>query len=225
MSIEETEVSEFNPLDVESLIRRLPKYFTISVASKRNSGKSFLMGQVVQQLLKEKRVDMVLVMSGSAGLNDDYNFLPPKLIMTFNEGVLKNMWQKQLSSKKEDRKHIFVVLDDCLTTPEALRNNTINTIYSLGRHGFVSMAICSQHTTSLLSPLIKTNSDQIWWSKLSRAGLETLHDSTCNISKKDFIYICETLGGVNYNFMVLDNYKQTNDPSEFLSVVRAAAVP
>jgi hypothetical protein len=208
-------------LSPDDLIRRLPKYFTISVASKRNSGKSYLMGQIIKALLKAKRVDMVVVMSGSAGLNDDYDFLPEGLVMKFNETVLKNIWEKQLKTEKNKRKHIFIILDDCLATPEAIRNETVNVIYSLGRHGNCSMAICSQHTTTLLSPIIKGNSDLIMWSKLSRGNLEIMHDSTTNISKKDFILLSEKLGGINWQFVVLDNYIQTTDPSEFLTVVRA----
>jgi len=209
-------------LTPKELLERLPKFFTISFASKRNSGKSVYIGQLTRELIKAKRVDIVVVMSGSAGLNDDYTFLPAPLVTVFDEEKLKKIWENQLVTPENKRKHVLIILDDCLATPEAVRNQTVNTLYSLGRHGWVSIIISSQHTTTLLSPLIKGNSDLLIWSKLGRAGLECLWLSATNISKRDFIHISETLGGVNYNFMVLDNYIKSTDPAEFLTVTRAS---
>lgn len=211
-------------LDVDDLIERLPPYFTATFMARRNSGKSTLISQLVEELLKQKRVDMVVVMSGSAGLeNGDYAFLPKDLVMPFNEGLLKKMWEKQKKTAKENREHLLVVIDDALATPEAINNNTINTIFSLGRHAFTSMILSSQHTKTLCSPLIKGNSDIICFSKLNRINLEAIHECTTHIGKKDFIRICEAVGGHDWNFVVLDNYKQTNDPAEYITIVRAAA--
>ena len=48
------------------------------------------------------------------------------------------------------------------------------------------------------------------------------NSSSNKITKKDFINISEKLGGVNYSFMLLDNYTQhSEDVGDFLSVVRA----
>lgn len=209
-------------LDTQDLLQRLPPYFTGSFLARRNSGKSTLIGQIVQELIKAKRVDMVVVMTGSAGLgNGDYEFLPAKLVMPFNEDLLEKMWEKQKATPPEHRQHLLIVIDDALATPEAINNPIINTIFSLGRHAFVSCFISSQHTKTLLSPLIKGNSDILVFSKLNRINLENVYECTTHISKKDFIRICEKLGGHDYNFVVLDNYKQTNDPAEYLTIVRA----
>ena len=210
-------------LDTEDLLQRLPKNgFTFSCLARRNSGKSTLIGEIVQQLLKAKMVDMVIVMTGSAGLgNGDYSFLPPELVMPFNEDLLSKLWERQKATPKKDRKHLLIIIDDALATPEAINNPVINAIISLGRHGFTSIGISSQHTKSLCSPLIKANSDLIIFSKLNRINLEAIYDCTTHLSKKDFIRICENLGGHDYNFVVIDNYKQTSDPSEAITVVRA----
>ena len=209
-------------LDTQDLMQRLPKYHTISACARRNSGKSTILGELMQELLKAKRIDMVVVMTGSAGLgNGDYSFLPPQLVMPFNEKLLAQMWEKQKATPAEKRQHLLIVIDDALATPEAINNHTINTIFSLGRHAFVSCWISSQHTRSLLSPLIKGNSDLILFSKLSRVNLEAVYECTTHIAKKDFIRICENLGGHDWNFVVIDNYKQTTDPAEYLTIVRA----
>jgi hypothetical protein len=211
-------------LDSQDLIQRLPPYFTGSFLARRNSGKSTLIADIIQELIKAKRVDMVIVMTGSAGLgNGDYACLPSKLVMPFDENKLKKMWEIQKATPAEERQHLLIVIDDALATPEAINNPTINTIFSLGRHAFTSCFLASQHTKSLCSPLIKTNSDIIVFSKLSRSNYDIIHECTTHISKQDFIKICERIGGHHWNFVVLDNYKQTTDPAEYITIVRAKA--
>jgi hypothetical protein len=206
---------------VDDVIKRLPRYFTVSVASKRNSGKTVLVSELIKRLLAMKKVDMVVVMSGSAHLNDDYDFLPKKLVMPFSERVLKNAWALQEKKLPKDRPHILFVLDDCLATPEAVRNTTVAKYYSLGRHVQSSFIIISQHTSVLLTPIIKGNSDIILWSKLNRGQLWNLWESTVNITRKDFVHLSETLGGIHYQFMLLDNHTHSTNPADFLDVIKA----
>lgn len=214
-------MAHHEPLGTEEIIERLPPYFTISCVSARNSGKSVLIQELVRKLIKAKRVDMVLIMSGSAGLNEDWTFLPSNLVIPFSTDTLDRIWNKQKMTPIDEREHILVVLDDCLATPEAFRNQRINAFYSLGRHLTLSMAILSQHTAYLLSPIIKANSDIILWSKLNRQQLKALWESTTNLNLKAFMNFSETLGGVDYNFLLLDIYCKSNQPEEFLTFVRA----
>lgn len=213
--------TELPCLDVSEMIERLPPLFTISVLARRNSGKSVMIQEIIKELISAKKIDMVVVMSGSAGLNDDYNWLPKQLLMPFSEEILKKIWEKQAKTPKEKRQRVFIVLDDCLGTPEAIRSDIINKYFSVGRHVSTNFLVASQHTAMLLNPLIKANSDLIIWSKLSRQQLENLSLSTTGLSKQEFVALSEKLGGDNYSFVVLDNYKNTKDPSEFLTCVRA----
>lgn len=220
-SSEEPKMATHTPLGTDEIVDRLPPYFTISCVSARNSGKSVLIQELVRKLIKAKRVDMVLIMSGSAGLNEDWTFLPSNLVIPFSTDILDRIWNKQKMTPIDEREHVLVVLDDCLATPEAFRNQRINAFYSLGRHLTLSMMILSQHTTYLLSPIIKANSDIILWSKLNRQQLKGLWESTCNLEWKSFLNFSETLGGVDYNFLLLDIYCKSNKPEEFLTFVRA----
>lgn len=164
-----------------------------------------------------------MVMSGSAGLNHDFEFLPQKLVMGFSEAVLSRVWANQRSTDEKDRKHVLVVIDDALGTPESFRSLTLQRIFSQGRHVFISCVIISQHTAYLLTPIIKSNSDIILWSRLNRQQLKSLWESTTNIDLKTFVAISEKLGGVNYNFMLLDNYSKTTSKNftDFLTYIRA----
>lgn len=161
---------------------------------------------------------MVLVMSESAGLNDDYDFLPKNLVQKFSEPKLAKLWKLQSETPKEKQKHIMIVLDDCLSCKDAIQSETLKNIYTLGRHLHISVIVASQVSNWLLSPLIKANSDFILWSKLNRQQLDTLWGSTTGISKDDFIKFSEENGGLHYQFVFLNNYTQEHSG---LGIVKA----
>ena len=211
--------------DITCLLDRLPPLFTISCASKRNSGKTVLISQLIQMLLKEKRVDMVLVMSGSAGLNHDWEFLPKELVMPYSEATLGRLWQRQKDTPKDDRDSVLLVLDDCLATPDAIRSELLMRIYALGRHVHILCIIISQVANWILTPTIKQNSDLILWSKLNRQQLETLWTSMTNIDKKAFLRFSETHGGKNFNFLCFDNFTTSTDAVDFFTILRADPPP
>ena len=58
--------NDFPVGNVQDIVDRLPKYFTICVASKRNSGKSVLVMELIQDLMRQRKVDMVVVMSADS---------------------------------------------------------------------------------------------------------------------------------------------------------------
>ena len=212
------------PVDtVDTLIERLPKYFTMCLASKRNSGKTYLMTEIIKKLIKAKRVDMVLVMSNSAGLNKDYSFLPSGLVMKFNESILENLWKRQRAADMNKREHILIVLDDILSDPRALRSEVVSRVYSLGRHAALSCACISQVANHVLTPIMRQNSDMLLWSKLNRSQLCHILESLNGVGKKAFIRWAEIFGGVHFNFCVFDNITDKNAPEDFLFVVRAEA--
>ena len=218
-----TELGELPVDTVDTLIERLPKYFTMCLASKRNSGKTYLMTEIIKKLLKAKKVDMVLVMSNSAGLNKDYDFLPSGLVMKFNEKVLEQLWARQQKTDMAKREHIFIVLDDVLSDPRALRSELVSRIYSLGRHNMLSCGISSQIANHVLTPVVKQNSDMILWSKLNITQLSHIWESLSGVSKKGFIRWAQVFGGIHHNFCVFDNITDKNAPEDFLFVVRAEA--
>jgi hypothetical protein len=212
-------------LEPQELVDLFPKgSMTLSMIGVRNSGKSVLIQQIIKALCKKKLVDIVLVMSGSAQLNDDYNFLPEGTVMPFSSDMLHRIWDKQLKEKKEGKqKRVFIVFDDCLTDKNAIRNEIMMRIYVQGRHISLGSAILSQYPAYITSPTILGNSDCILYSKLNRQAIERLWESTSGISKKDFIRVSEAVAGVNYTFMVINNYCKSPDPAMYLRFVRGIA--
>ena len=215
------ELSELPAEGVDALIERLPKYFTMCLASKRNSGKTYLMTEIIKKLIKAKRVDMVIVMSNSAGLNKDYSFLPSGLVMKFDEKILENLWKRQQGTDMKKREHIFIVLDDILSDPRAIRSEVVSRVYSLGRHNMLSCACISQVANHVLTPIMRQNSDMLLWSKLNITQLTHIWESLSSVSKKAFVRWSQIFSGVHYNFCVFDNITDKNAPEDFLFVVRA----
>jgi hypothetical protein len=210
------------PDSPEQLIQRLPPYFTISIIAKRNQGKTYLMTQIIQELKKAKRVDKVVIMSGTAGLNDDYKkVVSQELIMPFSEKVLENIWKLQSEKPQEEREHIFIILDDCLANPEALRSEMVNRLYSQSRHLQISLAVLSQYGSYLLTPLRLANSDMVLWCKLNMRGLEKLWLTTSGISKDKFIEISQKFSNGNYQYMVLDNFIRSANVSDQITFAKA----
>jgi len=211
------------PDSPEQLIQRLPPYFTISIIAKRNQGKTYLMTQIIQELKKAKRVDKVVIMSGTAGLNDDYKkVVSQELIMPFSEKVLENIWKLQSEKPQEEREHIFIILDDCLANPEALRSEMVNRLYSQSRHLQISLAVLSQYGSYLLTPLRLANSDMVLWCKLNMRGLEKLWLTTSGISKDKFIEISQKFSNGNYQYMVLDNFIRSANVSDQITFAKAS---
>lgn len=213
-------------LNTDELVELFPKgSMTMSMIGVRNSGKSVLIQQIIKSLCRKKLVDIVLVMSGSAQLNSDYSFLPEGTVMNFNSDLLHRIWEKQVAEKRAGtEKRVFIVFDDCLTDKTAVRNEIMMRIYVQGRHISLGSAILSQYPAYITSPSILGNSDMILYSKLNRQALERLWESTSGISKRDFINISESVAGVNYTFMAINNYAKSPDPLDYLTYVRAEPI-
>lgn len=211
------------PDTVEDIVTRLPKFFTVSIIARRGSGKSVLVQELIEIVLKRDIVDIVMVMSDSAGLNHDYEgLIPKKLVQPFSDAVLEKIWNLQAGTEIEKRKHILVVLDDCLANPEAVKSKWIDKYFSVSRHLNISMCVLSQHTSILLTPLRRGNSDLIIWSKLSHHALDALSKNVSNLTTKQFIAISERFSAHNYQFMVFDQYISSPNPAEFLTFVKAS---
>ena len=204
------------------IVARLPPYFTISILAKRNQGKTYYMTQIIQELIKAKRVDKVVVLSGTAGLNDDYTkVVPAKLIMPFKDQVLENIWKLQASKPIEEREHILIIMDDCLSNAEAEKSEMVDRLFSQSRHLQISLAVLSQYGSYLLTPLRLANSDLILWCKLNVRALEKLWLATSGISKDKFIELSNTYSNGNYQYMALDNFIRSSDVADQLTFTKA----
>ena len=237
--MDETVWDEREHEGIEGIVSRLPTYFSICCLSCRNSGKSVLMTQLVRELIRLRKIDVAICFSQTNKLVDDWEFLnTPKsqMVMPFDEETLSLIIKKQRADiiawknppkdgrdKPPKPRHCLIIFDDCLSS-DAERSKLIESLFTLGRHLWISTILISQSVTRFPTRKMKENMDMCLWSKLNESVLENLHACTTNISKRDFIRLSENLAGVEYNFMCLDLYDKTSrDPLDTITVIRAKA--
>lgn len=211
-------------LSVDEMVARIKVPFAMTVASKRNTGKSVYISQMIRALLQQKKIDMVVVLSNTAHINEtDYAWVPSELVQPFSEGAIKKLLRHQEATPKEDRKQILLVLDDVLSDKAAENSNYIKQLFVQGRHFMINVVCISQSANGyILTPTLKNNSDFILYSRLNRYQLATLWESLTNIDKKEFVRFSET-HNKDYTFLCIDNTSNSVNPADFILRTRAEA--
>jgi len=216
--------SEVN--QIASVVATMKVPFSSIIVSKRNSGKSFLVKDLVYQLSSQKKIHQVIVMSNTSGLslNKDYDFVDKKFLTTFAQEKIEKLMKLQTKAIKAGKiREVLLVLDDVIGgdgTKKAEGNRLIRSLYANGRHFHISVFLLSQIANRLLEPPLRENSDYIFFSRLGQRGLETLWESIPVIRKKEFIRFAST-HNKDYTFILYDNMTQSNDPMDFLYLVKA----
>ena len=211
-------------MDIRDFADELKIPCSIAVASMRNSGKSVLIDQLIKRLMETKKVDSVIVFSNTAHLNDDYPSVPKRLKRTFDESELHRLMEHQKETKKGERKEVLVVFDDLLGDRTAKNSDLIMACYSLGRHINIHPILICQVQNHVLTPTTKANSDYIFMSRLNRFQLGNIWESIPYMDKNVFIKFVEDQNK-NYQFIVADMTSQSNDPCDFLKIVKAKHIP
>jgi len=207
-------------MDIAEYASRIKIPSAICFSSKRNTGKSVMVNALIKALTEQKKIDSVIVFSATARFNDDYPDLPDRVKQEYSEDKLFKLIEHQKTVEKEKRKRLFVVFDDLLGDKSARRSDLIMYCYAIGRHLNISPCLIVQIANNLLTPTAKANSDYIFLSRLNRGQLTSMWETAItNIDKRDFIEIVEMVNK-DYKFLAIDNTSQSNDPEEFLSVVK-----
>jgi hypothetical protein len=194
--------------------------FAMSVASKRNTGKTMLMTQFIQELLKQGRIYIAFVFSNTYEMNGEWSFLPEKCKSKFDPDRLQALMDAQIAIPKDKRKEILIVLDDILGDRSVENNAIIMKFYATSRHFQCSIVLLSQIANRVLSPAVLQNSDYILYSRLNRTQLSNLFEAVTNMEKQQFIKFSEFVIK-DFAFVIVDNTVQSNKPEDFLKIVRA----
>lgn len=214
-------MSLLNKMDIQVFAEEVVRVpFSMCVASKRNTGKSVLLNQFVKRMVELRKVDVPIVFSNTTGLNDDYPDIPKHLKQPYSEEALQRLIDHQKKTQKEKRKEVLVVFDDVLGDKKADRSSLILYCYAIGRHININPILASQVSNRVLTPTVKANSDYILLSRLNRQHIVNIWEAITNIDRNDFIAFIEEVNK-DYKFCVVDMTSQSNDPAEFLMLVKA----
>ncbi len=127
--------------------------FTMTITSKRRTGKSILLKNLCLQI-KDWYAN-VYVFSMSAHLQPDlFNFIPKEnLINGFNEEKLLAIWQAQenlvmkmlkIGVLKKDIPKVLIIMDDIIGDDKVRHSQTLNNFFILGRHVEFAVILISQ---------------------------------------------------------------------------------
>jgi len=209
-------------MNVDEFAEQITLPFAMVVASKRNSGKTLMISQLIRCLVNSGKIYAPVVYSNTAHLNGDYDFLPDGLVRKFDPVNLKNLLDKQSKIPKEKRPALLLVFDDVLGDERALGNKEILYAYAMGRHINVHPILISQTANRVLTPPIRNNADYFVLSRLNRQQLGEVWESITNMEKRDFVSFVERTNK-DFTFVVVDNTGHSNDPADFLKLVRAVS--
>ena len=209
-------------MNPEEFVRSVSLPFAMVVASKRNSGKTQLVSQLIDQFVRQGKVWLPVVYSATAHLNDDYKFLPKRLVRPFDPAHLRDLMKRQADTPKEQRKPMLLVLDDLLSDNRATGNQDILYAYAMGRHINIHPILISQQANKILTPTVRNNADYFLLSRLNRQQLGEVWESICFLEKGEFIRFVE-LANKDYTFVAIDNTSNSNQPEDVLKLVRADA--
>ena len=184
----------------------------ITICSKRNSGKSFMLERLV---LKDwDKFDEVVLMSGTVTCDkDEYPYLKwlaksskkPMYIGAFNLGVLMGIEARQ---KKSPAKHVLIILDDIIPVLKGPSLQYISNFSTVSRHYNMTLIICLQTANLTFTPQMRSNVDYLLFSRLTRKMLEYVNE-VLQLEKKTLFGLAADLD--DFNFILYDNHHNHAD--------------
>lgn len=136
---------------------------TYTLISSRKSGKSFLIKNLIYLLFKRKQIDVVYCFSYTADVDDNYNWLSKEYI--FNPKVLDDTIELIFKIQKKDKsKKVCILLDDFDITSQS---NSIDMLYTRGRHYNITTILSAQISTKGVSTAIRNNTQYLFVRKLN----------------------------------------------------------
>lgn len=198
---------------------QIPDDSVVLMIAKRNSGKSFL----VRDLLYHKQdIPAGTVISATESSNKFYEKFVPKIFIhdEYNETIIERVLNRQKNVMKlmENQgsnslidPRAVLVMDDCTYDETWTRNPNIRYVFNNGRHRKLLFLLCSQYIYSL-PPKLRTNIDFIFvLREPNYSNKRRLYETFCGMFPT-FEVFNTVLDATteNYECMVIDNTTKSN---------------
>ena len=198
---------------------------TVLIISKRNTGKSYLMREMLRKLAP-KYFSNIVAFSKTSHLNDDHAYTQ-NVIQNFNEETTKKILDYQQTrvlknkvSTKPTNCHIAVILDDTIGLQEDKQTNqsdSLDELYACGRHSKITVFQASQYSKKI-SPTCRSNVDFLIIGTTSEGSLRSLWECTVGMEWRDFKeYVHKNT--INHQFILYNNL--TQNPEERFTIIKA----
>ena len=191
----------------------------ILIASKRASGKSVLMRNLIKYMTDKYEYDFLVLFSDTGGFIDDYKFIDKDLI--FNSDQLDEKTSKILKIQERNIKNKNIVkglilLDDVKVFKKS--KQLIN-LATQGRHFKLTVIASVQYPKELISSSIRSNIDYLFWSDLNEQALMAVYQSIhVPINFKTFQKFVDAFN-TNYQFIFYDS--RECDKNKRIKVIKA----
>lgn len=142
---------------------------TYTLLSARKSGKSFMIRNLVYLLLKKKLIDLVYVFSYTADVDEAYtSWIANECI--FNPKIMNETIDLIFKMQKSDkRKKVCIICDDFDITSQS---DSLDMLYTRGRHYGITTILSCQITTKGVSTAIRNNTQYLFIRKLNAKTLK-----------------------------------------------------
>jgi len=203
---------------------------TIVVLGKRGTGKSVFSKWLIKHLVENQIYDSVYILSTTEKYSKSFDCVPPEYIVDkydikFVQSIIDS--QRKMIEKygKDSDKvsSVLLVLDDLLGSVQTGSHEMtqINHLFSTSRHINIGLLVCSQCSRSLVSPVVKQNTDYLAFRQINDDYLKSLYESVYwdgNI--KSFMdFTKKALRDTTHEFIVYDNV--TSDESNRWMIMMA----
>lgn len=185
----------------------IKQFCTIVIASKRNSGKSKLVLNILKYMFEKYDFHNIFIFSKTAEFNEDWKWVDKKYINSeIDDNIIYNIINYQKKNIIKNKKsNIIIVLDDVKLTS---MSKALSDLFCVSRHYLITVILSVQYPKLLVSPLIRGNVDYYFWSQLNNNTLHAIYESIATKALfnnfTQFENYCEK-NNDNYKFIMYDN--------------------
>lgn len=195
-------------------IKKMNKNSVCVLIAKRNSGKSFLMKDI---LYHNKGIPAGLVVSRSDKVAHFYDqFIPDILIHhSYKTEFIQKLFNRQAKASEENwaNKRCFLVFDDVLSEASVWKKDPLLTdVFYNGRHFHILFLLAMQAPLGI-SPALRTNIDYVFILKTTNSSdRKKIYENYAGVFPTRDIFE-KVLDGCtnNYGCLVIDNTATTNE--------------
>ena len=187
----------------------------IGLIAKRNSGKSVLLKHLVNS--EKHKFHKIFVLCPTEKINRFYSDIVSDecIFDNYDEKWMNKLIDKmtEINANKptKERKHILLILDDCVSDTNFHQSPTIKKLFLRGRHINISLLITTQYIY-LISPSMRNNIDWVMCGQMNQQSIFLLTNEylSGNISKEEFVKMYNRCTK-DYNFLVINNNSVKDD--------------
>ena len=203
-------------------IRKIPKNSVVIFVGKRNTGKSFLVKDLLYYL---RDIPIGTVISGTEGANSFYSKIVPNLFIhdEYRPDIISNALKRQklIASKVKQEEHMygksnidpyaFIILDDCLYDNSWTKDSNVRSLFMNGRHYKVLFLITMQFALGI-PPNLRGQVDYVFILRENYiSNRKRIYDHYAGMFPT-FEIFCQVMDQCteNYECLVIDNTSKSN---------------